>query len=129
MLQNSQDAKKAKHSTFSKVSETVSEIVGSPWWFIFSIVLVLIWALSGFVIGFGENWQLWINTTTTILTFLMMSLLHASQSKWEKKMERIQTKEKTALNAIKSETAQIVNASTTINTDKQNDTEKLSSLQ
>ena len=89
---------------FTKMSNKVSDIVGSPYWFFFSVLLVIVWIPSGFIVGWGEIWHLLINTTTTILTFLMMALLHASQSKWEKKMERLQAKEKTAIKNIEQET-------------------------
>lgn len=90
------------------MSSSVSKIVGSPVWFFFSVIMVIIWFFSGFFVGFGEMWHLAINSTTTILTFLMMSLLHASQSKWESKMERLQSKEKSALKQIEQKTEQIV---------------------
>ena len=76
---------------FANYAKKASNLVGSPYWFFFSVLLVLIWIPSGFLLGWGEIWHLTINSTTTILTFLMMSLLHASQSKWEKRMEALQT--------------------------------------
>jgi len=95
---------------FSNWSEAVSEIVGSPYWFGFSVLIILVWLPSGFFFGFNEIWHLLINTTTTILTFLMMSLLHASQSEWEKKMDRIQDREKEILRAISKELEETVKA-------------------
>ena len=85
---------------FRRFADSINRIVGSPYWFIFSILIVLIWFPSGYFLGWGEIWHLMINTTTTILTFLMMSLLHASQSKWEEKMERLQKKEDKELKTI-----------------------------
>ena len=78
---------------FQRFAEKTNKIVGSPYWFFFSVLLVLVWFPSGFILGWGEIWHLLINTTTTILTFLMMALLHASQSKWEDRMERLQQSE------------------------------------
>ena len=91
------------YKKFTNWSESIDKIVGSPYWFVFSVILILIWLPSGIFFGFNEIWHLIINTTTTILTFLMMSLLHASQSEWEKKMDRIQDREKEILRAISKE--------------------------
>ena len=86
---------------FQTIADRVSKIVGSPVWFIFSIFMVLVWIPSGFLLGWGEMWHLLINTSTTILTFLMMSLLHSSQSRWESKIEKLQYKQDSDLKAIK----------------------------
>jgi low affinity Fe/Cu permease len=40
--------------------------------------LVLFWALSGPIFGFSDTWQLVINTTTTVMTFLMVFLIQNS---------------------------------------------------
>ncbi len=92
---------------FERISEKVNNVVGSPYWFIFSMVLILVWLPSGFLLGWGEIWHLIINTTTTILTFLMMSLLHSSQSKWEERMEKLQQKETSKIRTIEKNTKKI----------------------
>lgn len=43
--------------------------------------MVLLWAASGPVFGFGETWQLVINTGTTIVTFLMVFLIQNTQNR------------------------------------------------
>ena len=97
-----------KKKVFEKFAVFVSRIVGSPTWFFFSVVLILIWFPSGFFIGFTAIWHLLINTFTTILTFLMMSLLHASQSKWERKMERIEARQERVLKMLEEKTEKVV---------------------
>ena len=92
---------------FERWADRVSDVVGSPWWFAFSVFIIIVWIPSGFFLGFGEIWHLLINTTTTIFTFLMMALLHSSQSKWERRMERLQVKEKSEIIAIKQDTEKI----------------------
>ncbi len=89
--------------SFEKFSEKINRIVGSPYWFVFSILLIVIWIPSGIVFGWGDTWQLIINTTTTILTFLMVSLLQTSQNKWEKHMGKDQEREKEHLRIILEE--------------------------
>lgn len=92
---------------FQAFADFMDRIVGSPFWFVFSIVIVVTWLFSGTIIGFTETWQLIINTTTTILTFLMISLLHSSQQKWEDKIERLQDREASHIRDIKKETKRI----------------------
>lgn len=93
---------------FEKLALKVSRVVGSPYWFVFSLLMVLIWAPSGFVIGFNEIWHLIINTSTTILTFLMMALLHSSQSKWEKQMDQMQMKQERILKLVEKRTEELI---------------------
>jgi low affinity Fe/Cu permease len=93
---------------FEKLSDIVDSIIGTPYWFGLSLLLILVWLPSGFFIGFGEIWHLIINTTTTILTFIMMSLLHASESKWEKRIDEIEEIQKNTLLHIKRETDKMV---------------------
>lgn len=102
---------------FQRFAEKVDGIVGSPYWFAFSLLIVLIWIPSGYFLGWGEIWHLMINTTTTILTFLMMSLLHSSEAKWEKRMESLQLKETSELKTIQQTTEQLAE-------DKQKQSEK-----
>jgi low affinity Fe/Cu permease len=46
-----------------------------------AVALVLAWALSGPLFGYSETWQLAINTSTTIVTFLMVFVLQNSQNR------------------------------------------------
>ena len=43
--------------------------------------MVLVWAASGPFFGFGERWQLIINTCTTIITFLMVFIIQTTQNR------------------------------------------------
>ena len=40
-----------------------------------------LWAISGPLFGFSDTWQLVINTGTTIVTFLMVFLIQATQNR------------------------------------------------
>ena len=42
---------------------------------------VLAWAITGPLFGFSANWQMVINTGTTIITFLMVFLIQSSQNR------------------------------------------------
>ena len=66
---------------FRKFSQWTSERVGSPWAFAIAVLAILAWAVSGPFFNFSENWQLVINTLTTILTFLMVFLIQNTQNR------------------------------------------------
>jgi len=66
-------------SLFRYIAEMTSRQMGSPIAFLSAIVLIILWIGSGFYLGFGERWQLIINTGTTIATFLMVILIQNTQ--------------------------------------------------
>ena len=70
--------------TFRKISQKISEWVGSPGAFILAISLLVIWGFSGPIFDFSDTWQLVINTTTTIVTFLMVFLIQNTQNRENK---------------------------------------------
>src|SRR3989344_4792288 len=67
--------------TFRKFSQWISERMGSPWAFVIAVFVIAIWALSGPLFGYSEQWQLIVNTGTTILTFLMVFLIQNTQNR------------------------------------------------
>lgn len=66
---------------FAKLSRKVSNAAGSPYAFVLAASVIVVWALSGFIFGPTDTWQLIINTGTTIVTFLMVFLIQSSQNK------------------------------------------------
>lgn len=66
---------------FTRVSTSVAAAVGQPWAFILSVLSILLWGLSGPIFGFSDTWQLVVNTTTTIITFLMVFIIQNSQNR------------------------------------------------
>ena len=66
---------------FRKFSNVISNAVGSPWAFILALASVVIWASAGPHFHYSETWQLVINTSTTIITFLMVFLIQNSQNR------------------------------------------------
>jgi len=55
--------------------------LGSPWAFVLSVVVVSAWLITGPLFRFSNAWQLVINTATTIVTFLMVFLIQATQNR------------------------------------------------
>lgn len=66
---------------FRRFAEGTSRQAGKPVAFILAAALVLLWALTGPMFGYGDTWQLVINTSTTIITFLMVFLIQSSQNR------------------------------------------------
>ncbi len=66
---------------FRRIAHVASETFGSPWAFLAALAIVIGWAVTGPFFGFSETWQLVINTGTTIITFLMVFLIQATQNR------------------------------------------------
>jgi low affinity Fe/Cu permease len=66
---------------FAKVATTIAHIAGKPVTFLTAVALVIAWAVSGPLFGFSDTWQLVINTSTTIVTFLMVFLIQNTQNR------------------------------------------------
>lgn len=66
---------------FRKFAHHASEALGSPIAFVLAVLLVVGWALTGPLFEFSEPWQLVINTTTTIITFLMVFVIQNTQNR------------------------------------------------
>ena len=66
---------------FAKISQRLALWAGSPRTFLGAIILICLWGLSGPIFGFNDTWQLIINTSTTIITFLMVFLIQNTQNR------------------------------------------------
>lgn len=66
---------------FAKFSTFISDASGKPATFVMALLLVVAWAVSGPIFNYSETWQLVINTSTTIITFLMVFVLQSSQNR------------------------------------------------
>jgi low affinity Fe/Cu permease len=66
---------------FERFSNWATHTTGSSSAFILAVTIVLVWAVSGSFFDYSENWQLFINTGTTIITFLMVFLIQKAQNK------------------------------------------------
>ena len=70
-----------KYDFFEHFAALVTKATGSTAAILIAFALVIIWAVLGPVFHYSENWQLVINTGTTIITFLMVFLIQKSQNK------------------------------------------------
>src|SRR5437764_13257632 len=66
---------------FSQFAQRVSQMAGTSCAFILAVTLIVIWALTGPIFHYSDTWQLVINTSTTIVTFLMVFLIQHTQNR------------------------------------------------
>jgi low affinity Fe/Cu permease len=73
---------------FREFAHRVTLTVGSWQFFLISLVLLVLWAGTGPLFRFSDTWQLLINTSTTILTYLLgiLILLEANRQAKESKV-------------------------------------------
>jgi len=72
---------KKLNKLFTNFTTGVSSVLGRPWVFVTALGLLIIWALSGPILGFSDTWQLIINTSTTIITFLTVFIIQNTQNR------------------------------------------------
>ena len=70
-----------KDSGFDRFAGKIADMAGHPGIFALACILIVIWAVTGPLFGFGDTWQLVINTGTTIITFLMVFLIQNTQNR------------------------------------------------
>jgi low affinity Fe/Cu permease len=66
---------------FAKFCQALSNWAGSSKIFLTAVVLIVVWALTGPYFHYNDTWQLIINTSTTIITFLMVFLIQNTQNR------------------------------------------------
>jgi low affinity Fe/Cu permease len=59
----------------------VSAFAGGHSAFLIAVALVIVWAAFGPITRFSDGWMLVINTSTTIITFLMVFVIQSSQNR------------------------------------------------
>src|SRR5262245_53723065 len=64
-----------------RLSIVVTQATGTSWGFAAALLVVVGWLATGPLFRWSDTWQLVINTSTTIVTFLMVFLLQRAQNK------------------------------------------------
>jgi len=72
---------KGVSASFEHLSEMVTRWAGGTSAFATALGVIVVWGTLGPVFNFSDTWQLFINTGTTIVTFLMVFLIQRSQNK------------------------------------------------
>ena len=69
---------------FDRIADAATRSLGSLPALAASIALVVGWGLTGPVFNFSDTWQLFINTTTTVITFWMVFVIQNSANRQSK---------------------------------------------
>ena len=67
--------------TFRRYADLAAQAVGSYWAFLLALCTVAVWVATGPYFGYSDTWQLFINTGTTVVTFLMVFLIQNTQNR------------------------------------------------
>jgi low affinity Fe/Cu permease len=68
-------------SAFTRFSRWTAHTAGRPCTFVIAALTIVAWAVTGPMFDYSDTWQLVINTGTTIITFLMVFLIQATQNR------------------------------------------------
>jgi low affinity Fe/Cu permease len=68
-------------SRFTRLAKATARVTGRPSTFTLAVGVILAWLVTGPLFRFSDTWQLVINTGTTIITFLMVFLIQATQNR------------------------------------------------
>lgn len=72
---------KKRKNFFERFANWATQATGSSAAFFIAISVIILWVVTGPVFNYSDTWQLIINTSTTIVTFLMVFLIQKSQNK------------------------------------------------
>jgi low affinity Fe/Cu permease len=68
-------------SRFTRLAKATARVTGRPSAFLLAAGVILVWLVTGPLFRFSDTWQLVINTGTTVITFLMVFLIQATQNR------------------------------------------------
>ena len=64
-----------------KFSHHATKATGTSVAFLVAVLVIVVWGITGPLFHYSDTWQLVINTSTTIVTFLMVFLIQRAQNK------------------------------------------------
>jgi low affinity Fe/Cu permease len=68
-----------RRSVFDRFAEASSQFVSTPGFFGISVLLVILWLPTIFLISSIDTWQLVLNTVVSVLAFVLVALLQNSE--------------------------------------------------
>ena len=68
-------------SVFTRFAKWTAKASGRPIAFGCAAGVIVLWGMTGPLFGYSDTWQLVINTSTTIITFLMVFLIQNTQNR------------------------------------------------
>ena len=78
----SQVVRREKHKgrLFDELAAKVARWTGRPVAFAVALIVIIVWGVTGPIFQYSDTWQLIINTSTTIATFLVVFLIQNTQN-------------------------------------------------
>lgn len=73
--------KKGFAAFFDSMATKITKASGKPLTFLCAVLIIILWAIAGPLFNYSDTWQLVINTSTTIITFLMVFVIQQTQNK------------------------------------------------
>jgi len=77
----------AESGAYTRFAKAASKFCGKPRVFMIALGLIVLWLLTGPMFHYSDTWQLIINTSTTIITFLMVFIIQNTQNRDTEAME------------------------------------------
>lgn len=71
----------SRNSLYSRFAKSAAHFCGRPPVFAIAVAAIGVWVITGPLFHFSDTWQLVINTSTTIITFLMVFLIQNTQNR------------------------------------------------
>jgi low affinity Fe/Cu permease len=78
---NDVEGQRKLNDRFNAIADKLTTTLGSFWALLASVLMVAIWALTGPIFHFSDTWQLFINTSTTVITFWMVFVIQNSANR------------------------------------------------
>ncbi len=66
---------------FTQIANRTAAFIGQPAAFVLALASIIAWAVTGPLFAYSNTWQLVVNTSTTIITFLIVFLIQNSQNR------------------------------------------------
>lgn len=66
---------------YAHFTKSFAKLTGKSITFTLAMLMILVWLISGPFFNFSNTWQLVINTTTTIITFIMVFVIQNTQNR------------------------------------------------
>ncbi|MDP3587396.1 MAG: low affinity iron permease family protein [Sulfuricurvum sp.] len=66
---------------YAHFTKSFAKLTGKSITFMLAILMIIVWLFSGPYFDFSNTWQLVINTTTTIITFIMVFVIQNTQNR------------------------------------------------
>jgi low affinity Fe/Cu permease len=91
---------------FGRFASAAERLAGTFWAFLFAASIPVVWIIAGYLFGYSSSWELAINTSTGIITFLMVFLIQNSQ---DRQSRAIQLKLNELLRSVEPASNHLIN--------------------